>query len=43
MGICLKSFYFMRELAERKDDRQYSVVENLKLRKIYPNTSKNIS
>lgn len=42
MGICLKSFYFMRELAERKDDRQYSVVENLKLRKIYPNTSKRI-
>lgn len=42
MGICLKSFYFIGKLAERKDDRQYSVVENLKLRKIYPNTSKRI-
>ena len=42
MGICLKSFYFMKEPAERKDDRHNSVVENLKLRKIYSNTSKRI-
>lgn len=42
MGICLKSFYFMKEPVERKDDRHNSVVENLKLRKIYSNTSKRI-
>ena len=42
MGICLKSFYFMKEAVERKDDRHNSVVENLKLRKIYSNTSKRI-